>query len=325
MGYAKNIYSSAAAILQKRRNDAAISAQERKREVCEKHADYLSLTKRISALGMSAAKAAFSNGGKEKIAQLAKESLNLQQEAKTLLKKYGYPEDYTTIKHECPICEDTGFVGEKVCECQKKLLIDLAKKELSRTAPVKDCTFANFSTSYYTNVKDENGCDILEHMEDVLRFCKYYCGDFAKNSPSLFMYGKTGLGKTHLSLAIANGVIEQGYGVIYGSAKNLIAGLENEHFGRRNDFYSENALLTCDLLIIDDLGAEFTNAFAVSEVYNIINTRLLAKKPTIISTNLDIKGIEKLYTERIASRIVGEYQAVKFYGEDIRVRKNFEY
>ena len=159
-------------------------------------------------------------------------------------------------------------------------------------------------------------------MAGNYRYCKNYADNFSLKSPSLILYGATGLGKTHLSLAIAGEVIGKGFGVIYGSAQNLLNRLENEKFGRSGqDGDTLSLLLECDLLILDDLGAEFSTAFTLSAIYNIINSRMLASLPTIISTNLEPGELDKKYDQRIASRILGSFTPVYFCGRDIRQLK----
>ena len=142
------------------------------------------------------------------------------------------------------------------------------------------------------------------------------------DAPNLLMQGGTGLGKTHLSLAIAHEAIEKGYGVIYGSAQNMVTNLEKERFQKDNEQQDTNQLmLQCDLLIIDDLGTEFSTSFVTAAIYNIVNTRLMTHKPTIISTKLSMKELEERYTERFASRILGSYIPLFFRGKDIRQQK----
>ena len=79
-------------------------------------------------------------------------------------------------------------------------------------------------------------------------------------------------------------------------------------------------ILSCDLLIIDDLGTEFYNQFTISAFYNIINTRLLEGKATIINTNLTSEELLNKYSARVASRIIGEYHILRFFGKDNRFR-----
>ena len=135
------------------------------------------------------------------------------------------------------------------------------------------------------------------------------------------MEGGTGLGKTHLSLAIAKTVIEKGFGVIYGSVPAILRELEQEHFSKGSELKTKKSLESCDLLILDDLGTEFANQFTKAVVYNLINTRMIMSKPTIINTNLSLAEIKDLYSDRLVSRIIGEHIYLEFIGKDIRLIK----
>ena len=157
-------------------------------------------------------------------------------------------------------------------------------------------------------------------MEGVKKHCWDYANSFTLKSPNQLFQGGVGLGKTHLSLAVAARVISKGYGVIYGSAQNFFNTIESEHFGRGEDKqYTLNLLKGCDLLILDDIGTEFVTQFTTATLHDIINTRLLTRRPTIISTNLSIDGLKSKYDERITSRISGNYTRVQFVGSDIRI------
>ena len=161
-------------------------------------------------------------------------------------------------------------------------------------------------------------------MSAVLALSKDFAENFSKSTrQNLLFMGNTGLGKTHLSLSIAGVVLEKGYDVIYGSAYNLFSKMESEHFGEHTNRFYE-AVLGCDLLIIDDLGAEFVSPYIQTLVYNIVNTRILTGKPTIVNTNLSMKEIETRYTPRVASRFIGEYTAKAFMGNDVRQIKKMQ-
>ena len=161
-------------------------------------------------------------------------------------------------------------------------------------------------------------------MEKILFNCMDYAKNFSFSSPNIIMMGSTGLGKTHLSLAIARAVIDKGFGVVYGSVNNLIDKLEREHFGRDEESSTRQSLMDCYLLILDDLGTEFRTAFSVAEVYNLINTRQMTRRPTIISTNLTMKELEAAYTNRFTSRIIADYVRCLFQGDDIRQKKRMQ-
>ena len=216
---------------------------------------------------------------------------------------------------------DTGYIDGRICDCIKEQSRKLLIEELEKTVPIAESTFEKFSLDYYPDVETENG-NPKKRMTEILKLCREYAIQFdPQKSPSLLFIGNTGLGKTHMSLAVAYELIMKGYDVIYGSAYNLFAAMEAEHFGEHTDKNYKNAV-ECDLLIIDDLGGEFVSPYIQSLVYNIINTRLLARKPTIINTNLSMAEINRVYTPRVASRLLGEYTAKRFLGSDIRQQRS---
>jgi DNA replication protein DnaC len=210
------------------------------------------------------------------------------------------------------------------CGCFVKLLQSLAYQELSMDTPLEKSSFELFSLDYYATAPDAStGVIPRKTMEGILDFCRQYAAHFSPRAKSLLFTGPTGLGKTHLSLAIAQEVIEKGYTVIYGAAQNLLGRLEREHFARfgeqSND--TERAMLSCDLLILDDLGAEFSTSFTQSCIYNIVNTRLMAGMPVIVNTNLNSAQLNEKYGERVTSRVIGNYTVLRFFGSDIRQAK----
>jgi DNA replication protein DnaC len=188
---------------------------------------------------------------------------------------------------------------------------------MSKMTPLELSSFEDFDLNYYPK-RSENGKSPYDTMCDVYNRCKSYASNFDNDSVSLYFCGRTGLGKTHLSLAIANEVIKKGYNVVYGSVINFLNKLEREKFGRADSFETEDVLINADLLILDDLGAEFSSAVAMSSLYNIINSRIARGVPTIISSNLSFDELKSRYPESIVSRIIGTFVAVIFTGDDIR-------
>ncbi|MDR2753692.1 MAG: ATP-binding protein, partial [Oscillospiraceae bacterium] len=236
--------------------------------------------------------------------------------------RHGFPADYLARKHTCAQCEDTGYVRGLRCACFTALLQSLAYQELSMDTPLESSDFARFRLTHYPEAPNGDGVIPRKKMEQILAACRAYASRFHPHAGSLLFTGPTGLGKTHLSLAIAKEVIDKGFTVIYGSAPNLISRMEHEHFsrGRYGEQAGETAraLLECTLLILDDLGAEFSTAFTQSCIYNIVNTRLMSAMPVLISTNLSMAQINEKYGERVASRIIGNYQVLRFFGGDVR-------
>lgn len=326
MGYSKNIYMTAQNKLDSRRKAAVEELEIRRAKAYTAIPELADIQSRIAACGAQVI-GAFAKGanGKEYVEALAKESLAAQKRRKELLIEAGLPENYLEAQFVCSVCEDTGVTESGICDCQRKLLVETAKDEISKHAPLRASTFQKFSLDFYPEAPDANGISAKKRMGEIAKFCEDYANDFSLKSPSLFMHGATGLGKTHLSLSIANIVTEKGMGVIYSSAPNLFGELEREHFSRQNpnERTFEKELLETDLLIIDDLGVEFSTQFTVSCVYNIINSRILSGKPTIISTNLTPAELEDKYTQRITSRIIGSYISLKFIGRDIRQLKRY--
>lgn len=321
MAYSKKIHLRAKQILAERKDTAEREQKLRHDEVCLKFPEILEVEKEMARTGAEAVRAIGMGADAEAyIEKIAKINLDAQALREKILTENGYDKDYLKVRYNCENCRDTGSREGYVCDCYRRLTKTLAFEELCRSSPMQLCSFEDFRTIYYPDRLDPTtGVVPREHMTNTLHFCQAYARGFSPKSASLLMYGKTGLGKTHLSLAIAGTVIEKGYAVIYDSAPNIMNKLEREHFGKvQSDEDTMDMLCRCDLLIIDDLGAEFQTSFTVSALYNIINNRLLSSLPTIISTNLDPKALEEKYSERIASRFIGTYINLGFCGNDVR-------
>ena len=316
MAYSKETYKKAEQELAQRRSRALTERENHHRIAVETVPEILEAEEKMSRAGLATIKAVGMGAAdaKEYIQKLSEINLEAQAQRRLLLKSNGFPEDWLDVHYTCKKCEDKGFASGIMCGCFKELLKSIEYEKLCSKLPVGNCRFDNFKLDYYP---DGAGTSPKKRMESVLNYCKAYAADFSRRSPSLLLYGKTGLGKTHLSLAIAGKAVEEGYGVIYSSAQNLFNKLEKDKFGKA-DANTEEAILDCDLLIIDDLGAEFTTQFTVSALYNIVNSRELESKPTIISTNLMPEQLTKAYGERIASRILSNYVMLYFDGSDIR-------
>lgn len=257
----------------------------------------------------------------KKLEELKHNNLILQKELEQILISANLPLDYLEPEYCCNLCHDTGFVDGKMCECFKKILKDIAYNSLNKTSPLSLCTFESFNLNFYPQTPNERGIAPKTKMEKIFNYCKNYANGFSLSSKNLFMQGATGLGKTHLSLAIANTVINSGFSVIYTSCPNIVSKLEKERFSygnKGNSCETEQYLIECDLLILDDLGTEFQTNFSNATLYNIINSRIMYEKPTIISTNLSLKEIQKSYSERLVSRLMGTYMMLYFIGQDIR-------
>lgn len=324
MSYSNKTLSKATQILSERRAKAQKTREERHREILKLIPDIGKYEAQLSSSGLAVIKAfGMGNDAQKYIDDLSRMNLTIQKAIGDLLEKNGYPRDYLMMPYTCRKCEDTGFINGYFCDCRKEILKEISKEELSNVSPSRRCRFDNFNLDFYPLSADSISKESPRNrMKSVYNYCKDYADDFNEESESLYFFGATGLGKTHLSLAIANAVTEKGYNVIYDSAQNILSSLEREKFGGLSAGIREKEILECDLLIIDDLGSEFSTQFTVSAIYNIINTRINTSKPVIISTNLSIKELETKYTQRIASRIIGNYASLFFTGNDIRQIKN---
>lgn len=322
MSYSIETYNRAEEILARRREKAEYEAEARFDEISEKIPELADIKSNLARVGLNISKVfLFSENKQQEIEKLMRESLSLQEQRKNLLIKNGYGEDALSVRYQCPDCNDTGYIKGRRCKCHNELLKEIERDNLQKIAPLNECTFESFQTEYYPE-KAVNGISPRAKAEAVKASCSKYAVSFTAKSPSILFMGGTGLGKTHLSLAIANVAINKGYSVIYGTAQNILGDLQSESFGRADNIrYSEHSVLNCDLLIIDDLGTEFKNNYSVSCLYNIVNTRLSAKLPTIISTNFSTKELEEKYDQRITSRITGEYNILMLLGNDIRYIK----
>ena len=256
------------------------------------------------------------------VERLREENLALQEEKRALLAKMGLPQDCLEEKPACPLCGDTGYRGGQVCRCLRIFYAREQQKELSRMLDLGSQSFETFSLEWYS--QDYNpalGISARENMEWVYRPCRRDAEDFGPNRGNLLLTGDPGLGKTFLSAAIAREVSREGWSVVYDTAVHIFERFESQKFGREEgDAASSdiNRIMTCDLLILDDLGTEMTTAFVQSALYQILNTRLMERRATILSTNLKAEDLGRRYTAQIASRIEGEYQILPFFGEDIR-------
>lgn len=323
MPYSREIFEKSIARLEERRAGAENEQQRLKKILYEKIPRLGQIEKELAQTGIYSAKEILSGTGNAgvKIEQLKKRNLELQAERAEILTACGCQPDILKISYFCSKCNDTGFIGDRICDCLKTLLREESCKKANAGSPLPLCDFDSFSLAYYPENKQiESGISIRQHMSKVFSFCKKYASSFDRNSGSMIFLGQTGLGKTHLALSIANSVISSGFTVIYDTSQNIFLKMEEEYFGRAPKKFSFSAM-ECDLLIIDDLGSEFNSSFNVSTFYNIINSRILSGRPVIVSANITEEELLSRYSERIFSRLIGDFILLKFFGSDIRQLK----
>ena len=257
-------------------------------------------------------------GGGRPLADIQRESLDLQARRAELLTGQGLPIDWLDGAWFCPDCRDTGFVEGRMCHCLHVLYEKHRRQSLSALLKLGSESFETFDLSYYSD-ESNGGLSPRAQMALVLGFCRDYAAHFGKSSVNLLFRGGTGLGKTFLSACIAREVSEKGFSVVYETTVAAIAAYEELKFRPSEEAEDRVARLTgCELLILDDLGTEMITEFTKSALYTLVNTRLLNGKKTIISTNLTSADMEAKYTPQICSRLEGEYQELPFVGQDIR-------
>jgi len=321
----KDILDKALKILEQRRLRAEIECSKREDEIHSKIPQVSAIRNELALTSIRLSKLILSREKdiKSGIEELKNSNLLLQQMEKDLLLKGGYPADYLEVSYFCKKCNDTGFIGNERCECLNAVMKKINFDEVNRFSALKLSDFSDFDLKFYSREKDQaTGIVPFEQMSDILDFCRDYADEFTPSSKGIFMEGPTGLGKTHLSLSIASKVIEKGYTVVYGTAYDLLRQVEEENFGRTENKDTLNNILDADLLILDDLGAEFNSPFNLSAVYNIIDTRCNRGKATIISSNLNLAELEERYSRRLVSRLISLFTYLRFIGRDVRQLKS---
>ncbi|MBQ8759180.1 MAG: ATP-binding protein [Clostridia bacterium] len=327
MAYSKQVIETVKDEFEARRQNAVNSLESRKAEMYGISLIFKQIDDALAATGLKIYKAALDGkvGLEERLAEIRKENEQLQDDKRRLLKMNGKPENYLDIIYSCKKCSDTGYVGTYMCDCFKKALAKEAYRSSGLGSVLEEQSFDNFDLSFYSDTKDKNGVSPKEYMASILARAKEYAKTFGKTdkNDSLLFIGKTGLGKTHISTAIAKEIIDKGHDVVYDTIGNIINTYEQQTFGHSEEAANTVArYLECDLLIIDDLGTEFKNAFTQSVIYNLLNTRINSGKAMIISTNLDDGELfKKQYDDRINSRLIGSFRSFRFHGEDIRIKK----
>ena len=256
-----------------------------------------------------------------------------KEEKNKILKSLNISDDYFLPKYECKICKDTGYITKnsqtEMCPCLKQKLFDMEYNK-SNIYNLKNQNFENFALNLYSDdINPEKYKSKISPRENII-LIKGICLSFIENfddpnEKNLLFTGNTGLGKTFLSSCIANELIKKGKTILYQTAPVMLDTVIDYRFNKQNcspDIYYN--ILNADLLIIDDLGTEAMNNIKFTELFNIINTRLLNQNKTtktIISTNLSLQNLFSNYDERIVSRIVGNYNICYFFGDDIRFKK----
>ena len=298
--------------------------EERIEEACSKIPRLSELSGEIASLSLRKARALLEQDTADFDLEAA--IADLAEERAVLLKSYGYPTDYLELHYTCPKCRDTGLIDGRKCECFLRAEVDYLYSGSHDRKLLQEENFDRFILDYYPDdMTDASGmsarANALQARETAVRFVKQFDTDFE----NLCIYGDTGVGKSFLSHCIAHELIMRGHTVVYLTAHDLFDRLAQSAFDRNEDAVDfSDQIFSCDLLIIDDLGTEMTNAFVSSQLFLCVNERILKKKATIISTNLSLEKFAEIYSERTFSRILGSYKLVRLFGRDIRIQKTLQ-
>ena len=263
----------------------------------------------------------------EKIEKLKEENLALQRRRGEVLRQLGHGEDWLDDIVSCEKCRDSGVYGGGVCSCLRRLYNAELTRDVGVLLKNGDESFEKFDLSLYDDRPlPGTGVAPRETMKKVLSVAESFARRFPDGAENLLFQGGTGLGKTFLSACIARVVAAEGFSVCYDSAAAALESYERAKFRRDSEEGEEAAqrvrrMEGCDLMILDDLGTEMLTPMSQSALYSLLNRRLVEGRPTIVSTNLDDEALSARYLPQISSRLLGEFKALPFVGEDIRRKR----
>ena len=308
-------------ILAQRRKEARVSeAEQAIPALTEVEAE-------IARLSLQAAKAALA-GDEEGKRKASSKLRDMREEKEALLLGAGFPADYMEMVYTCPLCRDTGYVGQEKCRCFRQLEASRYVEESGLKDVLETENFDAYREDWYDDrrVLEPYGETVREHMRGVYQICRRYATEFSRQGESLLLTGPAGTGKTFFTHCIAAELLKEGYGVLYVTASGLTDLFSGrfEDSGRERFQEDKERLLHCDLLVLDDLGTEWNNAYTNSELFAVLNERLRGKRPCVISTNLSLQGLSERYSERILSRIMGNYRILELIGDDLRIRNKYQ-
>ncbi|AJA50007.1 DNA replication protein DnaC [Clostridium pasteurianum DSM 525 = ATCC 6013] len=299
--------------------------KKRRLEISQKIPEVLDIERQIANLCINLSVISFKDvkNREQNLKNLKEKITDLRIKKSELLTANGYPIDYVSRHYLCNKCKDTGYIGSKKCTCYKQKLVKLYYKDSHLNLILKNNNFENFNINCYSSTRTgEEPRSPRKNMEEkIIPFVMDYIKNFSSSNTNLLFYGNSGTGKTFLSNCIAKDLLDRGFLVVYRTADDIIQELKKIKF--ENNSTLEDLLLNCDLLILDDLGTEQITDFSSTELFNLLNKKLLLNKKMLISSNYSLERLSRTYSERITSRLFGNFNLFKFYGEDIRVKINF--
>lgn len=327
MAYERALYFSVENEYEEIRRHNQADLEARRAAVYQAVPEIEVIDREIQSAGLSIIKLAVNAPAdiQRRLEALREQQKSLQLRRKAHLLENGFAADELSIRYMCEKCQDTGVQGDHPCECYRRRLVMKAFEKSNLSQQLRNQSFKTFDFSLYSQEIDpQYGISPYTAIQNIVKLCRDFIADFERTDKNLLFWGESGLGKTFLSTCIAKELIKQGYSVIYETTYQIVSLLEDYKFKRSEDIGALKAqsqrLYESDLLILDDLGAEFSTAYTNAALFDILNSRLIANKKTIINTNLSMKELADRYSERVISRIMGSYQILQFIGEDLRLK-----
>lgn len=318
-GYQTNIMKIYENIRKSQENNLA----NRRKKIQSNIPEIINIEQEIGKLCIKLSINILNNTGNKNLEELKEKITDLRIKKSELLVSNNYPIDYLDMHYVCNKCKDTGFIGIKKCSCYKQKLVGLYYENSDLKDILSKNNFNNFNFQLYSPHKtnDEHKSP-RKNLEDIVSKSWNFIENFSGSTENLLFFGNSGTGKSFLSYCIAKELLDKGILVIYRTADTLLHDLKHIRFNNCEEL--EDLLINCDLLIIDDLGSEQITDFSKTELFNLLNKKLLKHKKMLISTNCGLEELLKNYSERISSRLLGEFTLCKFYGEDIRIGQNIK-
>lgn len=312
------LFAAARREIEARRQRAHTRAGQQASKIHAQVPQLATLEAQQAQLGALAARLA-ADGRAQEAQQKIAELEGVRQRRALLLQQHGYSLASLLPQYSCPLCEDTGQKDGHMCECLLGEVKRMRREEINQSGPFFSSRFETFDVNRYPESQPEGGVGPRSHMQNILQDCIAYANTFGPKSQSLLLYGNAGLGKTHLALAIAGKVLEAGWDVIYVSAQNAFSQMSQNRYSGENELFA--SMLEADLLILDDLGTEYLDAYVLSRLYELVNGRMY-RRPTIYTTNISSQEMfNQRYTEKISSRLLGDCHPMRFIGKDLRLNK----
>ena len=305
-------------ILSERQLEAHRRYLEKREEIFRKLPELEELEEKVRAFSLSVA-GEMQQGNREGLLRLKEEIGKLHKEKKALLEGAGYKiQDLEEEEHFCPLCQDTGYVDGKKCQCFLKLQGELLYRQSRMGAVLERENFSKFQLERFDNIEKLGQCGnktLREYIQEIRDYLTNYCEEYPKNNRSILFTGSTGTGKTYFLHSIAKAMLDRGVSVLYFTATGLF-----EYFSKRmREEDMEDYIEEVDVILIDDLGTEFSNSFTTSRFFALLNQRILDRKTMLISTNLNFKELRETYSDRVVSRFMSDYEIIPLYGKDQRL------